>query len=225
MGRRVFVSYKYSDAVSTREEIRKKLGKEGNFYNGEKGFVALEKADATIKEFLKEMIFGTSVTVVVISPKVRYSDWVDWEIRYSLRQPSRDGTKSYRNGIVCVIQNNKDWFGNENTKWAQDSYGDYRRDIFPDAILDNLQKTFPDANNLYFALFNSSNLNAKDYCVIVGESAFKADPNKYIEEAYLRAHDNEYEVVVNKKVFWFIVIIVIFEFIKPISIYFVLPKN
>lgn len=143
MGRSVFVSYKFSDAVNTREKIRNKLGNEGHYYNGEKGFIALEKADSTIKEYLKEMIFSTSVTAVVISPMVKYSNWVDWEIRYSLRQPSRDGTTSLRNGIVCVIQNQKDFYGFENVKWAQNSNGYYRRDIFPEAIIDNLACTFP----------------------------------------------------------------------------------
>lgn len=201
MGRKVFVSYKYSDAVTTREEIRKKLGNDGHFYNGEKGFVALDKADSTIKEYLKEMIFGTSVTVVVISPLVKYSDWVDWEVRYSLRQPSRDGTTSFRNGIVCVIQNCRDCFGNENTKWAKDMNGNYRKDIFPDVIVSNLKGMFPDLRTLYInAMVGKSNLDNKDYCVVVSESVFKSNPSIYIEEAYNRAHNLDYEVVVNKKI-------------------------
>lgn len=199
MGHEVFVSYKYKDAVDTREEIRKKLGKEGHYYNGEKGFVALEKADATIKNYLKDLIFGTSVTVVVISPMVKYSDWVDWEIRYSLRQPSRDGTRSFRNGIVCVVQNCRDCYGNENTNWAKDYNGKYRKDIFPQAIIDNLQQTFSNSSS-YYSLFGAVDRNVKDYCVVVSESTFKSDPTSYIEEAYSRAHDSDYEVVVNKKV-------------------------
>ena len=201
MGHNVFVSYKYSDAFSTREEIRKKLGKEGHFYNGEKGFVALEKADSTIKEYLKEMIFRTSVTVVVISPCVKLSDWVDWEIRYSLRQPSRNGTTSFRNGIVCVIQNCADCFGNENTKWAKDVNGNYRKDIFPVSIINNLQETFPDLQTLINVMMGGTASHKKDYCVVVSESAFKSDPSTYIEEAYNRAGDLSYEVVVNKKVY------------------------
>lgn len=197
MGRNVFVSYKFSDAVNTREKIRNKLGNEGHYYNGEKGFVALEKAGSTIKEYLKEMIFSTSVTVVVISPMVKYSNWVDWEIRYSLRQPSRDGTTSFRNGIVCVIQNQKDFYGFENVKWAQNSNGYYRRDIFPEAIVDNLACSFPN----YRDYLCGSLTIKKDYCVVVSESTFMSDPSKYIEEAYRRAHDSSYQITVNKTFF------------------------
>ncbi len=197
MGHRVFVSYKYSDAVNTREEIRKKLGDEGQYYNGEKGFVALNNADSTIKEYLKEMIFGTSVTVVIISPQVVFSEWVDWEIRYSLRQQSRFDSTSFRNGIVCVIQSQKDWAGNENCQWALDSNGKYKRNIFPQAILDNMQ-TYFNENAYLNALFGLKTDCAKDYCVLVSEASFKKDPTKYIEEAYRRAHDGSYEVVVNK---------------------------
>ena len=197
MGHHVFVSYKYSDAVMTRERIRLILGKEGHIYNGEKGFVALQNADSTIKEYLKEMIFGTTVTLVVISPQVKYSSWVDWEIRYSLRQLSRDGEKSYRNGILCVIQNNTDWFGHNNCNWARDRAGSLRKDIFPEAIIENLQTTFPSCNP-YMWYSNSTIISEKDYCVIVGESAFLSNPSLYIETAYNRAKDTSYRIVVNK---------------------------
>ena len=201
MGREVFVSYKYSDAVDTREEIRKKLGKDGHFYNGEKGFVALEKADSTIKEYLKEMIFSTSVTVVVISPQVRFSKWVDWEIRYSLREQSRDGRTSHRNGIVCVVQCEKDWYGNENCSWAKDYTGNYKKDIFPQAIIDNLQTTFPSPDAAYASRIFGTNLCEKDYCVVISETSFKSNPSYYIEQAYNRAHDESYKTIVNKTIF------------------------
>ena len=42
MARKVFVSYKYSDAVSTRDKIIKKLSNNGTYYKGEKGYVKLE---------------------------------------------------------------------------------------------------------------------------------------------------------------------------------------
>ena len=198
MGREVFVSYKYSDAVDTRDEIRRKLGRDGHYYNGERGYTALGVADATIKEYLKDMIFGTSVTVVVISPNVRFSNWVDWEIRYSLREQTRNGRTSLRNGIVCVVQSKKDWWGNENCDWAKDYNGKYKKEIFPQAIIDNLQTTFPSNNGFYLKALYGTNMLEKDYCVLVSESSFKADPSRYIELAYQRAHDSSYKTVVNK---------------------------
>lgn len=198
MGRQVFVSYKFSDAWRTRDEIRLLLGKEGQYYNGEKGFKPLNQADSTIKEYLKDMIFGTSVTVVVISPQVIFSDWVDWEIRYSLRQPTRYNITSHRNGIVCVVQTQKDILGRENTFWAQNPFdNNYRKDIFPQAIVDNLQRTFPSDENSFLMHFFGLE-KVKDYCVVVDEYSFRLNPSKYIEEAHRRAYDDSYEVVVNK---------------------------
>lgn len=205
MGHKVFVSYKFSDAVQTREKIRGILGDSGHYYNGEKGFKALQNADSTIKEYLKDMIFGTSVTIVVISPEVRNSDWVDWEIRYSLRQSSRNGITSHRNGILCVVQERYYWAGYSARHWARDSYGNYRKDIFPDAIIDNLQATFskdplstdPFTRLIYQRLYNDK----KDYCIIVDEASFVKNPSVYIEKAYNRAQDNSYETVVNRQDF------------------------
>ena len=49
------------------------------------------------------MIFGTSVTVVIISPNLKNSKWVDWEIEYSLKEYKRGNTTSRTNGIVGVV--------------------------------------------------------------------------------------------------------------------------
>lgn len=197
MGHNVFVSYKFSDAVDTRDEIRRKLGNEGHYYNGERGYTPLYLATDSIKRYLKDMIFGTSVTVAVISPQVKESDWVDWEIRYSLRQETRSGRTSNRNGIVCVIQTVKDWYGNENCNWAKDYNGKYRREIFPQAIIDNLQQSY---HSGWSSAYGYSLLN-KDYCVVVSETEFKRDPGKYIDEAFRRAYDGSYEIVVNKQAY------------------------
>jgi hypothetical protein len=179
--------------------LRFKTGKAGHFYNGEKGYSPLNLATSTIKDYLKEMIFNTSVTIVVISPNVKYSDWVDWEIRYSLREQTRGGITSHRNGIVCVIQNIKDTYGNMNTNWARDYNGKYKESIFPKAVVENLQETFPDIFEIYVnRLFDKPNKIKKDYCVLVSESSFKLDPSFYIEKAYRIAHDSSFESIVNK---------------------------
>lgn len=40
-----------------------------------------DKTD-TIKRKLTDMMYGTSVTIVVLSPNLKRSKWVDWEIEY-----------------------------------------------------------------------------------------------------------------------------------------------
>lgn len=50
------------------------------------------------------MIYGISVTIVIISPNMRKSQWIPWEIQYSLYSVPRTGKISHPNGIVAVVQ-------------------------------------------------------------------------------------------------------------------------
>lgn len=198
---RVFVSYKYSDAHETRDKIMKVLVSQGHYYNGEKGYSKLEVADTTLKTYLADMIFNTSVTVVVISPQVIYSDWVNWEIRYSLRKVNRGERTSQRNGIVCVIQKLTDYYGLTNYDWAYNyTSSDYvlRKEILPTAIVDNMDDTFGESQlyNRYLKQF--LNLDSLDYCVVVNEDDFLSNPTKYIHEAYLRSKNDKLQVKVNE---------------------------
>ncbi|MDD3106450.1 MAG: TIR domain-containing protein [Bacilli bacterium] len=131
MGHKVFVSYKFNDAAGTRDRIITALKGNGSYYKGEVGYKALEIADSTMKQYLGSMIFDSTVTVIIISPNVTQSKWVDWEIKYSLENHTRRDCSSGRNGIVCVIQKQIDYsspkpsyFGvyNENSNRAYNKY-------------------------------------------------------------------------------------------------------
>lgn len=69
-----------------------------------------------IKRNLADMLYNTSVTIVIISPHIIESKWMPWEIQYSLCEYSRNGQTSKTNGIVGVIAKVSDcydWFINE----------------------------------------------------------------------------------------------------------------
>ena len=111
MSHKTFISYKYSDIVegktnNLRDRIISAMGEDARFYNGER----IDSPDMTglkaetIKSNLKDMIFNTSVTIVILSPNMLDSKWVPWEIEYSLSCYTRDGRQSKQNGIVAVIQ-------------------------------------------------------------------------------------------------------------------------
>ena len=91
MARETFIAYKYSEAQDLRDEIIRQLGDDASYYQGE----TADSPDLTdtsvenIKENLKDMIFGTSVTIVIVSPNLKSSKWVDWEIEYSLKEYKR----------------------------------------------------------------------------------------------------------------------------------------
>lgn len=202
MGHKVFVSYKFSDAAGTRDRIITALKGNGSYYKGEVGYKALEVADNTMKQYLGSMIFDSTVTVVIISPNVTQSRWVDWEIKYSLENHTRRDRSSGRNGIVCVIQKQIDYsspksgyYGvyNDNSNWAYNKFAsgkDLRRDVLPNLIWRNMKDSFQDLKTYWGYLGNDeSNTERKDYCIVVAESTFLLNPNKYIDEAYNRAYD------------------------------------
>ena len=123
MARNVFVSYKYADedvqhltghfptkARHYVDEVEKLLAAEGQIYYGEHDGEDL--SDWTEDEIwgeLKDRIYPTSCTIVLISPNMkepnRYdkSQWIPWEISYSLRETVRGDRKSHRNAILAVV--------------------------------------------------------------------------------------------------------------------------
>jgi len=108
MARKTFVSYKHSEAQGLRDDIVKALGEDAIHYQGETSD-SPDLTDTTtdnIRENLKAMIHGTSVTIVVISPNIKDSKWIDWEIEYSLKEITREDKTSRTNGIICVIMKN-----------------------------------------------------------------------------------------------------------------------
>jgi len=123
MGRNVFVSYKYADddvqpigygySSTVRDYVTKLeeyLGANGHAYFGEhEGEDLSNLSEDQIYEHLKDKIFPTSVTIVLISPKMKEegkydkSQWIPWEIYYSLKEVTRSGYKSRRNGVIAVV--------------------------------------------------------------------------------------------------------------------------
>jgi hypothetical protein len=105
MAHKTFISYKYSEARGLRDEIIKSLGSDATYYQGETSDSPdlTDTSTENIKRVLKDQIWGTSVTIVVVSPNMTASDWIDWEIEYSLKAISRGELTSHSNGVVGVI--------------------------------------------------------------------------------------------------------------------------
>lgn len=130
MGYSVFVSYKYKDS-----NVRKLSGYEKEYgqttarsyvdylidqklsgddiYKGEKDGESLEQfKDSTISTHLKEKIKRTTITIVLISPNMKESEflkkeedqWIPWEISYSLRK-SEGNTMNALLSLVLPDQN------------------------------------------------------------------------------------------------------------------------
>lgn len=131
MGKKIFISYKYSDSyvkqlkidnvtllydeVTTARDyvdiIQNKLERDGIHINkGEKDNESLDNfKKEIIRSKLADKIFDSSVTIVLISPNMKDSfknekdQWIPWEIAYSLKSKHREDNKSKRNAILLVI--------------------------------------------------------------------------------------------------------------------------
>jgi len=95
--RKVFISYQHDDRMTAKGFNLLRYNK-----NVEVDFVGrhlLDPVDSTnetyIKSCIKDMLHGTSVTVVLIGRNTCESEWVLWEIEQSL-------AKDHPNGILAV---------------------------------------------------------------------------------------------------------------------------
>lgn len=124
MGRKIFVSYKYKDTdvkalpgVTSFTWVRdyvdyiaEHLIEKGNVYKGEDITEDLsERSETYIWNHLKDKIYDSSVTIILISPNMKEtgkwqrSQWIPWEIAYSLRETTRSDYTSHSNAILAVI--------------------------------------------------------------------------------------------------------------------------
>ena len=188
MARETFISYKYSEATDLRDKIIEKMGEHASYYKGE----TAESPDLTensvqsIRENLKNMIFGTSVTIVIISPNLINSKWIDWEIEYSLKEYKRGDTTSRTNGIVGVVMKvdgNYNWLISSITNTDGCSSRTIQNHKLYNLINNN--RTNLNTTNKYscpvcrtFDALNGS------YISLVEEDKFLNDPDFYIENAY-----------------------------------------
>lgn len=105
MAHKTFISYKYSEARALRDRIIEAMGEDALYYQGETSDSPdlTDTSTENIKRNLRDMMFDTSVTIVIISPNMKKSKWIDWEIEYCLKKITRKDRTSQRNGIVGVI--------------------------------------------------------------------------------------------------------------------------
>ena len=186
MARKTFISYKYSDVVegktnNLRDRIIVKMGDDAKFYRGEDGYTKdLSSYSASyIKETLKKMIRDTSVTILILSPNMKQSQWMNWELSYSLSEIERNGRTSHSNGVVAVIQKQPTYGILDGYAWLKMWNGSW--DISKTFELVRLNQN----NKKFYAPYSLSD----NYIDIITEDMFLRDPFKYIEEAYNKSQN------------------------------------
>ena len=187
MAHKTFISYKYSESRDLRDRIINALGDDAQYYQGENGFSPnmSDDKDETIWNYLKDMIWGTRVTIVIISPHMTESDWIESEVMYSLRKTSRDGIQSQRNGVVGVIKKvdgGYSWFKNIHTNEDGCNVTTYEETKVFDVIKNNRWNQVPKKYSCKECKTIDS--LSGSYISYVDEETFLKDPTKYIENAY-----------------------------------------
>jgi hypothetical protein len=187
MARKTFISYKYSEAQDLRDKIIEVLGEDASYYNGETSDSA-DMADLktnTIKKKLTDMMFNTSVLIVIISPNMKESKWIDWEIQYCLQNNTRKDRTSQTNGVVAIIKKVNDgysWFKaiGQNTDGCSPS--SHSEHLVHDIIKNNRYKQSPKVYSCNTC--QTINSLTGSYISYVEEEVFLANHDKYIENAF-----------------------------------------
>ena len=77
MSHKTFISYKWSEAQDLRDDIIKALGDDATYYKGETSDSPdlTDTSTENIKKNLRDMMYDTSVTIVIISPNIKKSKY------------------------------------------------------------------------------------------------------------------------------------------------------
>lgn len=124
MGKKIFISYKYSDNnveqlnnnyytivrnyVDALESYFDKTT--DHIYKGESDNEDLSNlSDNQIWEKLKNRIYDSTVTIVMISPNMKEenkpekSQWIPWEMSFSLKETTRNDKTSHSNAMLSMV--------------------------------------------------------------------------------------------------------------------------
>lgn len=193
MAHKTFISYKWSESQDLRDRIIEAMGDDATYYKGETSDSPdlTDTSTENIKKVLRDMMYDTSVTIVILSPLMKESKWIDWELEYCLKLNTRKGRTSQRNGIVAVIQKvngNYSWFKYQVEKPDGCKVNNYHTEKVYDIINNNRFNQDPPQYNCqtckcYDALTGS-------YISFIEEDDFLADINRYIENAYNKSEND-----------------------------------
>ncbi|EIZ1316659.1 TIR domain-containing protein [Vibrio parahaemolyticus] len=208
MARKVFVSYKYGDTkvksltddwfVSTKvrdyvTELQDLLKENSEIYKGEDdGEDLSDFKDSTIESKLRNKIFDSSVTIVMISKGMKEwftpekDQWIPWEVSYSLKELTKNGRTSLANGVLMVVlpdeNNDYDYYIKENTcphcncrtLMTDFLFGILKRNVFNNKALSESSCGHHEYNPVY--------VGDHSYITSVKWSDFIKSPTEYLDE-------------------------------------------
>lgn len=193
MAHKTFISYKYSEARDLRDRIIGALKEDAVYYKGETSDSPdlTDTSTENIKRNLTDMMYDTSVTIVIISPNIKKSKWIDWEIEYSLKNNTRKGRTSHTNGVVGVIMKvngGYNWF--KYTVKHKD--GCNAVNYYDEKVYDIINNNRCNQNPQRYACDVCKTIDplTGSYISYVEEEEFLRRPRKYIDNAYDKSEND-----------------------------------
>lgn len=214
-GRKIFVSYKYADdnvenlsdspwCNSTVRDyvdlLESYLDGTDHIYKGESDGEDLSKySDGTIWEKLRDRIYDSSLTIIMISPnmkdgfRVERNQWIPWEVSFSLRETSRRNSSgqpvvSRTNAMLAIVL--PDSCGSyayylESMSCCSSHCRMHHTDrLFEIIRCNKFNKKTPDSRSCTGG--NTIWYGEASYIEAVKWADFAADPEKFISAAYDR---------------------------------------
>jgi len=200
MSHKTFISYKYSEARTLRDAIIESLGDDATYYQGETSDSPdlSDTSTENIKKNLTDMMHNTSVTIVIISPNMKKSSWIDWEIEYCLKNITRKNRTSQTNGVVGVIMKYNggyDWFKTTSANSDGCTSSSYDESKVYSIINDNRFNQNPKVYSC--DVCKTVNAITGSYIAYVEEETFLSNLQKYIDNAYDKSENDAagYDIV------------------------------
>ncbi len=208
MGHKVFVSYKYHDSDvralpqpyfprypyhttvrSYVDELQKILSITNHQNKGENDNEDLSGySEDYIWKLLKDRIFDSSVTIVMVSPNMRErhksdrSQWIPWEISFSLKETTRNDRTSHSNAVLAVVLPNRGGRYDYFLQWIQSGGLDRFLRSADGGIFPILKNNMFNRKKTYSCMHEGC-YNESSYVKPVYWDEFIRNPNHYIEVA------------------------------------------
>jgi len=224
MGRKIFISYKYADSdvrhikgewyeINTVrdyvDKIESEIDSSDHIYKGESDAEDLSQlSEETIWSKLKNRIYNSSLTIVMISKNMRESwksdknQWIPREVSYSLKETSRISSSgvavtSKTNALLAVI------IPDRNDSYSYFTYNKTCcssgcRIFLTDQLFDIMKKNMFNQKNPNTQICDNRSIvyfGDHSYMTCVKWDEFIEDMNKYIDKAYeIRDNIDNYEI-------------------------------
>ena len=211
MGKKIFISYKYADqdvaplpghywttVRSYVDELEYYFDRTDHIYKGESDDEDLSwLSEDAIWEKLKDRIYDSSVTIVMISPNMRErnkmdrSQWIPWEVSFSLKETTRNDQTSHTNAMLAIVL--PDRYGSYDYYLTHENCGSttHHTDRLFDIIRKNKFNILHPNKHLcsqcgcYHYYGNYSYIEAVKWC------DFISNPNLYINKAVERKENKD----------------------------------